>query len=72
VLDIPTRGVKGIQVEKTKFENSLLTIISSSYNISVKGTVVVDDEIDCVFRQGSLNLPLKLSKIKPETSSGNK
>jgi hypothetical protein len=66
-MDSPDQGANGISVEKVVMEGKELTIEMS--NIGMKYTATLNDEktiIEGTFKQGSMSLPLKMTREKIE------
>lgn len=62
-MDSPDQKAFGIPVATTTFENTVVTFELPNAKITYKGTPNADfSEIGGTFRQGALELPLKLSK----------
>ena len=60
-LDSPAQGAKGIAVSSTIFKDNELLIQAANLNLEFKG-IYKNNQIDGVFSQGGLKLPLVLTK----------
>jgi len=62
-MDSPDQGVRGIPAGTTTISGNNITIESPNQGISYKGTFLPDSNvIKGIFKQGSANLPLNLTK----------
>lgn len=62
-MDSPAQGAKGIQVDKTEFENTLLSIEVLQAGIKYEAAYLSDSSLfRGKFKQGGLDLPLELRR----------
>ncbi len=61
-MDSPDQGAKGIPVTTTSYDNSILKLEVSNAGIKYEGTLNEDGVFNGTFKQGSLSVPLILSK----------
>jgi len=61
-MDSPDQGAKGIPVNSTSFENSILKLVASNLGIEYQGTLGNDNIIVGNFKQAGMSFPLNLSK----------
>lgn len=64
-LDSPMQGAKDIPIDKTEFIDNTLSLTALSLGISYSGELI-KDEIIGTFKQGTRELPLKLSRSSGE------
>lgn len=67
-MDSPMQGVKDIPITKTTYEKNELSLTSSEMQIQYKGTLK-SDQIEGIFSQGQMSLPLILSRKKEGEST---
>ena len=64
-MDSPDQGAKGIKVQNTQFEDPKLIMSLPNLGIQYEGALQPDNSIAGTFKQGTLSVPLLLSKEKP-------
>ena len=67
-MDSPAQGAKDIPITKATYEKNELTLTSSEMQIQFKGTLKLD-QIEGIFSQGQMSLPLILSRKKEGEST---
>jgi uncharacterized protein len=65
-MDSPDQGAKGIPTTSVSFDNAVLKIAIANAKIDYEGKLGADNTITGTFKQGSMSLPLNLSKTKVE------